>query len=105
MNIYRVTAVDIKGRVRRTLFSAKHFLQLVEAEIKSDSGLPLAKRWYMWKRGFLSQSYNSIDVENNDCSEYLSDWNRYLKTPFINGKYSIVLNHKVIFAAVMQQFF
>ena len=61
-------------------------------------------RLSLWRRGFLSQSDALYQLNDVDESEYLTDYQRYVKTPQINGQWSIMAENKLIFHNVMHPF-
>lgn len=82
------------------------WVSLAETEATTMSRFPMAKRrrLSLWRRGFLSQNDALYKLENVDESEYLTDYQRYVKTPTINGQWSIVVGNKLLFHHAMQDF-
>lgn len=62
------------------------------------------RRLSLWRRGFLSQSDALYGLEDVDESEYLTDYQRYVNTPQINGQWSIAVGNKLLFHSVMHPF-
>lgn len=77
---------------------------LISKEIKTPFALDYSKRFRMWSKGFLSESYVIYSLDRNDIKDYLSDYNRFVKSSRINGKYAVVLNNKLLFRDVMGGF-
>lgn len=55
----------------------------------------------MFRKGFYPDSVVAYNFRDNDCQDYLSDlsWRRISKP---NGKYSIILNDKILFERVLR---
>jgi hypothetical protein len=77
---------------------------LVKEEMEVSVKIGLYNRISAWRHGFWSRSFMLYSLDTNDRADYLSDYAKVLKTPYINGEYSIVLNNKLIFWEVMQKF-
>lgn len=82
------------------------WMSLAETEATTMSRFPMAKRrrLSLWRRGFLSQSDALYQLKDIDESEYLTDYQRYVKTPTINGQWSVVVGNKLLFHHAMQDF-
>jgi hypothetical protein len=83
---------------------ANRFMILAEKELRS--GMPLARRvrLRMLRAGFLSVSYVMYQLDKNDRSQYVSDFQRYIRTAEVNGKYHVLLRDKLLFTLVMKSF-
>jgi hypothetical protein len=81
----------------RRAIRAVHFPRL-EFGFKIKAGLPLSIRMSMLRRGFLSQSYLVYRLDENDPSQYLTDYQMFVRTPDLNGRYRVFLHDKEIFA-------
>ena len=53
----------------------------------------------MWRRGFLGESAVIYGKQSSELKDYLSDWARLIRTPRINGAYSVILKNKILFEA------
>ena len=62
--------------------------------------VPLAARFRMARREFLSESYVLYDSERNDLTLYLSDLSRFVRTFHINRS-PHVLDDKFVFAVML----
>ena len=80
-------------RARRQLRS------LYRKERKFQTSIKLGRRIQAWRHGFLSESILVYGREPHQLSDYLSDFSRYTRTPFINEPYSDFLNNKILFEA------
>jgi hypothetical protein len=90
------------GTARVAFRKAMLLRDLARRELKSDGyGYSLAERARWVSRGFLSESalYYGLDEEN--WRPYVTDFERSLRTPFINGIYNPVLNDKLVFYHTM----
>jgi hypothetical protein len=88
-------------RLIRALSSLRNdyhsFRRLLKKERACPIRTPLRTRLRMWSKGFLTQSYSVFELDRNDPAHYLPDFPRYIRTPRINGRFSPLLNDKVLF--------
>lgn len=92
----RFLCAPLDKPVRRT----GRFVGLVKKEINASAPVPLQERLRLVTGGFLSESYVLYQLDRNDRSQYVSDFQRYVRTPDLNGKYSILLKDKVLFSLI-----
>lgn len=87
-------------------YPLNRWVAIAETEVTMMSQFPMSKRrrLSLWRHGFLSQSDALYQLENADKSEYLTDYQRYVKTPTINGQWSVAVGNKLLFHHVMQEF-
>lgn len=74
------------------------YISLAEDEVLSgrDVNLRWTQRLWCYRRGFLSESYVIYGLNGDaDSNAYLSDFARYVHTPKINGRASILANNKI----------
>jgi hypothetical protein len=83
---------------RTTLYQRLRELWLDE---RACEGEPMRVRVAGWRRGLLSASYTLYSSAGHPLKLYLNDWARYMRTPRINGKWSVLLDDKCLF----EQFF
>ena len=89
----------------RTLYHTVRGLQgLTAAERESTASRSLRRRLWLWRRGFVSQSDAVYDLDEASYEEYLTDYQRYVRTKRINGTWSVALSNKLLFHRVMQPF-
>lgn len=83
-----------------------HWFTLAHTEYTTKDRFPMSnsRRLSLWRRGFLSQSDALYELSEVDESDYLTDYQRYVKTPLINGQWSIVVGNKLLFHDVMHRF-
>ncbi len=75
----------------------RHVRSLYRKERKSPFALPFSKKIAMWRRGFLSESALTYAAAHDQLDNYLSDFARYARTPYINGDHSSFLDNKILF--------
>jgi hypothetical protein len=80
------------------------FKSLLKSEASCPVPVKLANRARMWRRGFLGVSHVIYNLEHNKIDDYLPDYHRKLRSPHINGSFSIVLNNKLLFYEVLQSY-
>jgi hypothetical protein len=85
--------------LRRRYLDAQKMRRLVatEREDRESYDLPLRRRLWLWRRGFLSRSDYLYDLDGGRHREYLTDYERYVWTPRINGEWVIALSNKLVF--------
>lgn len=69
---------------------------IVRDELRQGLSMSWLRRLSMWTRGFKAQS-RVIYPALRRGDAYISDWERSVYTPLINGPYKIVLNDKLLF--------
>lgn len=89
----------------RTLYNTVNGLcDLATAERESDVGRSLRRRLWLWRRGFLTRSDAVYDLEESTYRQYVSDYQRFVRTKRINGTWSVALSNKLLFHRVMHPF-
>jgi len=89
-----------------TLVRRKNYIKLlIKHEVNSQRKYSIIHRIQAWRRGFLSDSYAIYPTVKQDPSSYLNDWDRYLKTPFIDRGYDQVLDNKLVFRQMLSAAF
>lgn len=76
---------------------------LIHDERSNRRPISRAERLRAWRLGFLSLTYRMCQIDRNGPKDYITDRMRYLKTPFLNGAYSMVLDDKLIFNEVFRK--
>lgn len=56
-----------------------------------------------WRRGFLPQSLLTYNTTDHAEADFLSDYERYVLTAYINGPYGVVLDDKYLYHRMMHQ--
>jgi hypothetical protein len=100
----RKAALFHLSQLGRRARRAGRFLQLIQRELESPAPIPLRKRLLMHANGFLSASYVMYQFDKNDPSPYLSDFQRDVRTPDVNGVYNVLLNDKLLFGLITRNF-
>ncbi|ELY99706.1 hypothetical protein C482_09482 [Natrialba chahannaoensis JCM 10990] len=90
--------------VRRLYHTARGIQGLAGTEYDSDVSPSLRRRLWLWRRGFLSRSDAIYDIDDHRVQDYVSDYQRYVRTKRINGTWSVALSNKLLFHRVMQPF-
>lgn len=75
-----------------------------EATTRALFPMPLQRRLWLYRHGFLSQARVLYDFERHGHRRYLSDYARYVRTPRINGRWAVALDNKLVFHWMMQPF-
>ncbi|WP_435333403.1 sugar-transfer associated ATP-grasp domain-containing protein [Haloarchaeobius sp. TZWWS8] len=84
----------------RTVYNVvRNHWSLVETERDTAGKFdrPLTRRLWLWRHGFLTRSDVLFDLDRHSIDDYLSDYERFVGTPDINGTWSHALDHKLVF--------
>jgi len=84
--------------------SARNLQRLVNREHHCPFPVPLGKRLWAWRRGFLGQSAVRYGLTDENYHDYVSDWARYIRTPRINGRFADALNNKIVFSRMLASY-
>lgn len=84
--------------------SLRNVQRMVESELGSELKVPLGKKLWGWRHGFLSKSVIRYGLTNENVHEYLSDYARFVKTPRINGRFASALNNKIVFSRIVASY-
>jgi hypothetical protein len=91
----------------KTVYHTVRQLQsLAEVERESlefTSLSPTERAWY-WRRGFLSRSAVLYDFDSHGHENFLTDYERYVKTRGINGRFGYALDNKLLTYGVLSGF-
>lgn len=90
----------LSSRLEIPLRRLMRITHLPEKEFGFGAQVPISIRLNMLKRGFLSQSYVVYQLEKNDRSQYLTDYQMFVRTPDLNGGYRALLHDKLIFGTM-----
>lgn len=89
----------------RTLYHTVNAVtDLAAAERESDVSRPLRRRLWLWRRGFLSRSDAIYDLEDESYRDYVSDYERFVRTKRINGTWSVGLSNKLLCHRLLEPF-
>lgn len=75
-----------------------------ELDTRETYDLPLRRRLWLWRRGFLSRSDYLYDLEGGRHRRYLTDYERFVRTPRINGEWTVALSNKLVFHWMLAPF-
>ncbi|MBD3368691.1 MAG: hypothetical protein GF405_11060, partial [Candidatus Eisenbacteria bacterium] len=85
----------------RTLRNLQRF---VRSEFHSPVSAPVGRRLWALSRGFLTESCVRYRLRPETVDEYVSDLERYLRTPRINGPFAEALNNKIVFSRIVASY-
>ncbi|MTI39020.1 sugar-transfer associated ATP-grasp domain-containing protein, partial [Fulvivirga lutimaris] len=91
-------------RIRRFLDFIAALGILVSKERRHSARIGIFKKIKSWRSGFLSTSYLEYDLEKNDRSKYISDYQRWVSIPRINEKYGILIADKLLINDVLHPY-
>ncbi|MEM4781998.1 MAG: sugar-transfer associated ATP-grasp domain-containing protein [Halalkalicoccus sp.] len=88
---------------KRLYHTAKQLKSLLDVERESSDivSLSLSERADYWRRGFLSRSAVLYEFESHGYEEFLTDYERYVKTREINGRFGYALDNKLLTYGVL----
>ncbi len=97
-------ARDLVTRTRTFGTGVMNFFRLAKYEVKFGSGVPLAKKLWAWRRGFLSVSVGRYNLTDENRTQYVSEWARFIRTPGIDGRFAPALNNKIVFSRILASY-
>jgi len=80
------------------------FVRLAEKELRSTVPVPIGRRLRMWRQGFLGESFVIYRLDRNNPALYVTDFQRHVRTPDLNGRYRFLLKDKLLFERTMRNF-
>ncbi len=95
-------AENAAARVVNRGKTLRNFNRFARTELRQGGRVPLRTRLWALRRGFLSTSVGLYDLTEESCSQYVSDWSRYIKSARINGRFASALNNKIVFSRMLQ---
>lgn len=77
----------------------ERFVMLVNRERTSSQKVdaPLRRRLWLWRHGFLTEAGVYFDLSEETVDDYLSNYQRDVKTKDINGRSGRILDDKLVF--------
>jgi hypothetical protein len=95
--------MSIIKRIVTKLYVSSYILsRLALKEYRSETALPFAVRFLMWRLGFFSSSYILYNLKDNPYREYLNDYRENVKAIRVNHGYQHYLDNKILFSALVQ---
>ena len=94
----------IINRIKAFLGLLQRLVELSHKERKTRPAIPVTKKVWLWKKGFLSISSVIYSLDHDNVSDYLSDYDRFVKTPKINADFSSILHNKIIFIRMFKRY-
>ncbi|MCL7418435.1 MAG: hypothetical protein M8354_11440 [Halalkalicoccus sp.] len=84
----------------------RQFQSLAEVERESlgYTSLSIPERAWYWRRGFLSRASVLYDFETHGHEDYLTDYQRYVRTRGINGRFGYALDNKLMLYGLLSGF-
>lgn len=74
-----------------------NLIRLILKEIKSEVSTTFSQKAYCYLKGFLAESSIVYNFKQSGSQNYLSDYARFIKTPFIDINYSYLIDNKFLF--------
>lgn len=87
-------------QIKRFAYSILALNYLLSEERRYHSGSKLTQKVLWLTRGFTSEKHVLYNFQENNYKNYLSDYHSR-KASIINGKYSIILNDKILFDTIL----
>jgi len=98
----RKTILTVCKRLDKPARRFDRFMRLAKKEARSPVPIALRDRFDMWRRGFLGESLIIYELDRNDPGAYVTDFERHVRTPDLNGRYRLVLQDKLLFARMLK---
>ncbi len=94
--------VSLAMRLERPVRWLRKMVAFVQEEWRSPVRLPWALTWRAWCLGFTRRTCLYYDLDRNDPSDYLSDYQQNVRTPSINGPMNDIVFSKLGFHLLMR---
>lgn len=91
----------LAARLKKVLANFFLLNRLILKEVNSAHRIRFRDKLKAWRHGFLSESFILYNLGKTDYRNYLSDLHRFIRTPYVNNEYALVLNNKFIFYSVL----
>lgn len=88
--------------LKRIYINYVALMYLLDEQRDADVKLSFFKRIKYLFKGFSSEKYFIYNFKKNNHKNYLSDFHRR-KTSIINGKYSLIINDKILFEKLLHE--
>lgn len=95
------------GPTPKEIYHMTRQLQTLAEEERSSweyTSLSPTERIGYWRRGFLSRAAVLYDFDRYDSRDYLTDYERFVKTRGINGRFGYALDNKLMLYGVLSRF-
>jgi hypothetical protein len=90
--------------VRSLYHITRAILRMIYQERKSNVRLPLQQTLFAWRHGFTRRLAVAYGIQPDNVHEFLSEYTRLSKTPRINKMFSAVLDNKVLFERLFNEY-
>lgn len=84
-------------QLKNLILKIPRFLELIKDELDFKADVPIHKKLWAYRNGFLSKSVILYNLNEKNKKLYLNDFDRYIKTPLINGNFKYIVNNKLTF--------
>ncbi|WP_435358895.1 sugar-transfer associated ATP-grasp domain-containing protein [Haloarchaeobius sp. DFWS5] len=91
----------------RTVYNTvRNHWSLIETErdTAEEYERDLSRRLWLWRHGFLTRSDYLYDLNRHSVDDYVSDYERFVRSKSINDTWSHVMDHKLIFHWMLSPF-
>ena len=100
---YRGATGEQATRLSRTLTQLKRFAKSEVSTWRSPVSMPLSRRLWLWRHGFLSSADVLYDLDETNYRRYLSSYQRE-RAAWLNGERSIAFDNKLLFHWMTEPF-
>jgi hypothetical protein len=100
---YRGVTGEYATRASRTLTQLKRFAKSEVSTWRSPVDIPLQRRFWLWRHGFLSSAAVLYDLDGNNYQRYLSSYQRE-RAAWLNGKRNVAFDNKLVFHWMTEPF-
>ena len=92
---------DVAGRVLSFGQTLRNLQRLLKEELSCRVRMPLGQRLLGWRHGFTSRYALRYGLTPANVGDFVSDFDRHVKTPRINGSLAPALLNKLIFSGLV----
>ena len=100
---YRGVTGEYATRASRTLTQLKRFAKSEVSTWRSPVSMPIRRRLWLWRHGFLSSADVLYDLDGDNYRRYLSSYQRE-RAAWLNGKRSVAFDNKLFFHWMTEPF-
>lgn len=93
-------------RIKPFINRFKRAYHLIDEErnLRTTFDMPTRTRLWLYLHGFTSRAAMLYDLRDEGTDAYLSDWDRYIKSPEINGDWNVFLDNKIVFHHLLSEY-
>ena len=100
---YRGATGKRATRLSRTLTQLKRFAKSEVSTWRSPVSMPITRRLWLWRHGFLSSADILYDLDETNYQRYLSSYQRE-RAAWLNGERSVAFDNKLLFHWMTESF-